>query len=183
MSIQLKRWTREQYDTMVAQGILGPESHVQLLDGEIIQMAPQRPLHSTAIRLVADALRGILPPGYHVREQAPLAAAEDSEPEPDVAVVRGAIRDYTSRHPTTAVLVVEVSDASLEFDRSRKQAVYARAAVPEYWILDLADRLEVCRDPDPGAGVYRRRQVLTPADEVTPTSFPAVRLPVSALLP
>jgi Uma2 family endonuclease len=112
---------------MVARGILGPESYVQLLDGEIIQMAPPRPLHSTAIRLVADA--------------------------------------------------------SLEFDRSRKQAVCARAAVPEYWILDLADRLEVCRDPDPGAGVYRRRQVLAPADEVTPTSFPAVRLPVSALLP
>ena len=184
VSVQLKRWTRAEYEAIVAQGILAPESHVQLLDGEIIQMTPQGALHRTAVTLVAEAVRAILPPGYHVQVQAPLAISDDGEPEPDVAVIQGAIRDFATRHPTTALLVVEVADTSLALDRGRKKAAYARARIPEYWILNLPDRsLEVHRDPEPGTGTYRAQKTLHPPDEISPVSFPTARILMSALLP
>ncbi len=83
---------------------------------------------------------------YTVRNQMPLALDENSEPEPDVAVVPGKARDYTQAHPTTAVLVVEVADATLRLDRKTKQAVYARNGIAEYWIVNLKDNsLEVYR--------------------------------------
>jgi len=184
MSVQLKRWTREEYEAMVAQGILTPESHVQLLDGEIIQMTPQGTLHRTGVILVAESLREILPPGYLFQVQAPLAISYDGEPEPDVAVIEGAIRDYATRHPTTAILVVEVADTSLDLDRGRKKAAYARAGISEYWILNLPDRnLEIHRDPEPSAGTYRSQTTLRAHDEISPVSFPEARIPVSSLLP
>jgi len=184
VGVQLKRWTREEYEAMVAQGILAPESHVQLLDGEIIQMTPQGALHRTAVTLVAEAVRGILPPGYHLQVQAPLAILDDGEPEPDVAVIQGAIRDYATRHPTTALLVVEVADTSLDLDRGRKKAAYARAGISEYWILNLPARsLEVNRDPEPGAETYRAQRTLHAGDEISPVSFPTTRILVTALLP
>jgi len=136
------------------------------------------------VTLVAEAVRGILPPGYHLQVQAPLAISDDGEPEPDVAVIQGAIRDYATRHPTTALLVVEVADTSLDLDRGRKKAAYVRAGIPEYWILNLPARnLEVYRDPEPGVETYRTQRTLRAGDEMSPVSFPIGRISVSALLP
>jgi Uma2 family endonuclease len=184
MNVQLKRWTREEYEAMVARGILAPESHVQLLDGEIIQMTSQGALHRTAVTLIAETLRTIVPSAHHVQVQARLAISYDGEPEPDVAVIRGGIRDYVTEHPATAALVIEVADTSLDLDRRRKKAAYARAGIPEYWILNLPDRrLEVHRDPEPNAGTYRTERTLRAGDEISPASFPTARILVSALLP
>jgi Uma2 family endonuclease len=124
-----------------------------------------------------------------VRLQLPLALDEHSEPEPDVAVVAGAIRDYLEAHPRMAALVVEVADSSLRLDRRFKAAIYARAGLPEYWIADLAQRaLEVHRDPGPPAEgaedpTYRSLEILRPPAVVTPLAAPAARIAVADLLP
>ena len=105
-------------------------------------------LHSTGTNLVTDCLRQAFDADFHVRVQNPLAADDYSEPEPDVVIVTGAIRDYRNAHPTSAVLIVETSNESLRHDRTVKQRPYARYGIPEYWILALPDaRLEIQSDP------------------------------------
>ena len=99
-------------------------------------MTPQGSRHATGVDLVADSLRHAFRTGFHVRMQLPLAIDDYSEPEPDVAVVKGQIRNYRDAHPTSSLLVVEVSDDSLRHDRTVKQRLYARCGIPEYWILD-----------------------------------------------
>ena len=140
MSVRAKQWTRKQYEAMVSQGVLGPKEHVQLIRGEIVEMTPQGAAHAAAVRAVEEVLRGHFGVGYDVRTQLPLALAADSEPEPDVAVVTGSFRDYREQHPRTALLVVEVADTTIEFDREAKRMMYAHAGVPEYWIVVLPDR-------------------------------------------
>ncbi len=153
-------WTRAEYEQLVGAGGLDPNSRVELVDGEILDMAPQASLHATGVRLAEDALRVAYGNQFDVRAQLPLAIDGCSEPEPDLAVVTGSPRDYRDAHPTTAVLIVEVADSSLQFDRTRKLALYARNGIPDYWILNLIDgMLEVHRDP--AGDSYRNRTVLT----------------------
>lgn len=187
MSVQLKRWTREEYDRLVALGALGPDDRVQLIEGEIVEMAPQGPGHFAAVYLVEQALRRIFSGEYMVRVQGPLALGEHSEPEPDVAVVAGGPRDYLGEHPTTALLVVEVSDSTLVFDQTRKAPIYAAAGIPEYWIVNLQDgSLEVLRDPVPADGgrpAYRTILRLGPAEHGAPLARPDYSVAVADLLP
>jgi len=120
--------------------------------------------------------------GHHVRVQAPLALHDDSKPEPDIAVVSGSFRDYRNAHPRTAVLVVEISDATLAFDREDKAQVYAQADIPEYWIVNLIERrLETFRDP--GGSGYRTHLVVPEDDALSPLAAPEARVEVSSLLP
>ena len=112
----------------------------------------------------------------------PLALDETSEPEPDIAVVVGVPRDYRDAHPTTAVLVVEVSDATLALDRQRKKTVYARRGIKEYWVLNLLEaRLEVYRDPK--GEDYQDVRSLTGSDKVSPLACPVATIAVADLLP
>nr|WP_272503655.1 Uma2 family endonuclease [Salinibacter ruber] len=143
------RWTREEYHDLAEAGFLGEDDPVELIEGEIIRMSPQNTPHAVAVRLVRRVLQRIFPGDkYLVDEQLPLALGPHSEPEPDVSVVEGQPRDFLDDHPSSAVLVVEVADASLQFDRTRKRTLYARHDLPEYWIVDLVDRqLEVHRRP------------------------------------
>ncbi|MBM3471226.1 MAG: Uma2 family endonuclease [Armatimonadetes bacterium] len=187
VSVQLKRWARKEYDRLVALGALGPDDRVQLIEGEIVEMAPQGPGHATAVTLLLDALRTAFPAGYVVRAQLPLAVGVFSEPEPDVAVVPGDPREYRDQHPTTAVLVAEVAGTTLEFDRTRKAQLYADAGIPEYWVLNLVDRtLEILRDPAPigeGRGEYRATLRLGVAEQVAPLARPDHTIAVADLLP
>jgi Uma2 family endonuclease len=121
----------------------------------------------------------------HVQVQAPLALGTDSEPEPDVAVISGSRRDY-AEHPQAALLVIEVADSSLRFDRQVKGPLYARAGIPEYWIVNLVDRtLEVYRQPEQrdDAWDYRLVQSLRPEESVAPVTLPTQALQVADLLP
>jgi Uma2 family endonuclease len=137
---------------MVGAGLLHEDERVQLIEGAILRMTPQLPPHALAIQLVADRLRDVFGAGHTVRVQVPLAISDDSEPEPDVAVVTGGARDYRDEHPSTATLVMEIADSSLMFDRHCKARIYARHGLPEYWILSLVDRsLEVYRQPSASA--------------------------------
>ena len=175
------RWSRAEYDRAIEAGVFGPDARLELIEGAILAMGPQGSRHFTGIELVVDALRTAFGDGYRVRIQGPLATGEDSEPEPDVAVVAGGARAYRDAHPTTALLVVEVSDTSLHTDRTVKQRLYARCGIPEYWILALPDRcLEVYRDP--GADGYR--SVIHRAGEsVAPLAHPDAAIAVASLLP
>jgi Uma2 family endonuclease len=178
----LHRWTREEYDRMLDAGVLSEQARLELVDGEIVEMTPQKSAHSTGTALVVDALRQCFSAGYHVRSQMPLAIDDRSEPEPDAAVVEGGIRDYADHHPRAAVLVVEVADSTLSFDRMSKAAVYARSGVPEYWILNLRERtLEAHRCPS--SSVYTERVTLTADQEVSPLAAPQQRIRVADLLP
>jgi Uma2 family endonuclease len=196
--ISPRRWSREEYDRMVGAGILHEDERVQLIEGEILQMTPQYRCHAAAVLLTTKALETAFGPAYSVQGQVPLAVSDDSEPEPDVAVVAGSIRGFLRDHPTTAVLIVEVADSSLMFDRRRKARLYARCGMPEYWIVNLADRcLEVHREPRPDAGTadgigrdahYADIRVLDEHAAITPLAAPGLAAPgttvrVADLLP
>lgn len=147
-------WTSEQYLTMPELGVLGPEEKLELIDGEILAMSPQKSLHTTGIERVADAIRGRFDEPHCIRRQSPLECSPIDLPEPDVAVVSGDRDDYEDQHPTSALLVVEVSDTTLRFDRGDKANLYASSGVADYWVCDLRRiRLIVHRNPiaDPEA--------------------------------
>jgi len=182
-------WTREEYYKMAEAGVFQPGERVELIGGRIVAMSPQNSPHFTAICLVEDALRMIFSAGYVVRVQGPLDLSPASQPEPDIAVVRGSVRDHAHAHPTTALLVVEVSESSLAFDRGEKASLYASASIPEYWVMNLLDRrLEVYRDPVPMTGQiygygYRSCTHHFAADTVVPLAAPQGAIKVVALLP
>lgn len=189
MELETHRWTRLEYERLVDAEILGPEHRVELLGGVMVCKEPQYSPHATGISLVQHALTTAFGDGWYVRVQMPLALDDDSEPEPDVAVVAGDVRDYRDTHPARAVLVVEVAQSRLGFDRDHKGSLYARARLDEFWIVNLPDRrLEVYRDPVPDAAAtfgWRYGSVLTLGSEqrVTPLAAPGAPISVAALLP
>lgn len=185
--IQTKRWTRHEYDRMAELGMFSAEDRLQLIEGDILTMTPQNSPHAATIGKTQRALERLFGPNVWVRVQMPLIIDPDSEPEPDLAVVPGAPADYRDEHPRTALLVVEVSDSTLPLDRDRKRALYARAGIPEYWIVNLVERcLEIYRDPIRSLDQAVRYQVsrkAAPTETVSPLSIPSVTIAVADLLP
>jgi Uma2 family endonuclease len=185
--LELKRWTRKEYDALIEHGIVTREDRVELIDGLLIVAEPQSAYHYTAIGLVVRALTRAFGDGWTVRSQGPLALDETSEPEPDVAVVRGDLLDYAGAHPSDPVLVVEVALSSLALDRRYKSSLYARAGRSEYWVLDLVTRtLEVRREPAPSPSApygwdYGSVQVLRPGETVRALAAPNVAIGVADL--
>ena len=176
------RWSRDVYDRAVEAGVFGPADRMELIEGELVMMAPHGSLHATAIRLVNRALTRVFGEDCIVQCQLPLAIADDSEPEPDVAVVEGEIVNYRDAHPSAALLVVEVADDSLRRDRTVKRRLYARNGIPEYWIVSLPDAcLEVYLRP--AGDDYRDVTVLRAGETVTPLAAPGAPIAVSGLLP
>ena len=188
-ALPMKRWKRIEYERLVDKGVFEPGDRVELIDGLLLVSEPQSSPHYTAIQLVERVLSRAFGEGWNVRTQAPIALDDASEPEPDVAVVRGGVRDFATAHPADPVLVVEVAASSLAFDREHKASLYARAGRPEYWIVNLIDRvLEVRRErvPEPAAPYgwdYALVDVLGPADRVSTLGAPAIQIPVIDLLP
>ena len=184
-----RRWTRAEYDRLIEVGILQPGDPVELLGGELMVAEPQGSRHYTSVGLVEDALRAAFGTGWVIRSQGPVALDDESEPEPDVAVVPGTRRDYSGEHPARPVLVVEVSDSSLSLDRERKGSLYARAGLDDYWIVNLVDRmLEIYREPVADRSViygwrYASRIVLGRDVSATPLAAPTASIVVRALLP
>ena len=142
-------WDVERYEEAIVRGVFTTEDPIELIDGELItHMAPQYSTHATAVQLASIASDRVFGDGYYIRQQVPLHLGSRSMPEPDVAVVRGRVRDFARAHPTSAELVVEVADSSLAIDRGRKLRLYAREGILEYWIVNLTeDCVEVCRQP------------------------------------
>ena len=150
------------YHESIAAGVFD-DSQVELLEGVLVEKVPKDPIHAAVNNIVADLVRPLCPASFVVRLQDPVTT-DDSEPEPDVTVVRGEQKDYLRRHPGRAetVLLVEVSTSTLVRDRGLKQRVYARAGCQLYWIVNTVDReIEVFSNPmsaRPRSG-YRERSV------------------------
>ncbi|MGQ0594319.1 MAG: Uma2 family endonuclease [Gammaproteobacteria bacterium] len=151
------RWTREQYERVVRLGGFDPDRRLELIDGEIVEMAPQNEPHAVALCLLHDALRRAYGDGHVIRIQSPLAVDAGSAPEPDVAIVPGRPRDFLTGHPGHAVLLVEIADTTLAYDRSTKRLLYARNGIPEYWLVNLVQGVvEVYSNPQ-GADYLEHR--------------------------
>jgi Uma2 family endonuclease len=188
-SVRMRRWSRREYERLVERSFFRPDERLELLDGLLLVKEPQSSAHMTAVRLVEEALRAAFGVGWDVRPQGPIALDRRSEPEPDVSVVHGSPRDYRDAHPSSPALVVEVALASLTLDRTRKCRAFARAGVPEYWIVNLVDQvLEVHREPGRLDDArrrwgYRSLQILAPDGAVSPLAAPGARVAVADLLP
>ena len=184
-----RRFTRAEYERLVELGVFQPDDAIELIGGELMVAEPQGAPHYTAIRKTAKALEAAFGPGWEVRTEGPIGLDEDSEPEPDIAVVPGEPDDYARAHPSRPVLTVEVAESSLRVDRHHKGSLYARAGLPDYWVLNLADRvLEVYREPvqdsaAPFGWRYSHSEALDASARVTPLAAPGSSIPVSRLLP
>jgi Uma2 family endonuclease len=189
MDLQERKWTRVEYERLADAEILGPDVRVELLAGALICKEPQYSPHATSIILVQRVLTEAFGPGWNVRSQMPVALDDESEPEPDVAVVSGDPRDYRDAHPARPVLVVEVALSRLGFDRDHKGSLYARARLADYWIVNLPDRrLEVYRGPVPDRAAafgwrYGTALALGPEERVAPLAAPEASVTVADLLP
>jgi Uma2 family endonuclease len=163
------RMSVERYHEMIEAGILTEDDPVELLEGWLVEKMPKNSPHRKANRRMRLILERLAPAGWFVDAQEPITTA-DSEPEPDLAVIRGDPKAYSNHPgPQDLALVVEVLDATLQRDRTTKQRIYARARVPVYWIVNLVDgRIEVYTDPTGPAEKpsYRQRNHYGPADEV-----------------
>jgi Uma2 family endonuclease len=183
-----RRWSRIEYDRLIDLGVFQPGDPIELIGGELLVAEPQGAPHYTSIRKTARALERAFGPSWDVRIQGPIGLDDESEPEPDVAVVPGDPEDYRTSHPTRAALVVEVSESSLPFDRGRKGSVYARAGILDYWIVNLVDRvLEVYREPIADAAApfgarYSRREDFDTSGQVSPLSASHAGIEVRDLL-
>jgi Uma2 family endonuclease len=179
-------WTCDLFHAVCDTGILEGRN-VILVNGELLEMPPPKPPHNTGLTLADEVLRAVFRPGYVVRNQMALDLAQDIDPVPDLAFVPGAARDYANRQPSTAALVVEVADSTLDYDTTTKAELYATAGIPDYWVLDVVGRqLLVFRNPAPipdGGGTYRDKQTLGPDDTVSPLAVPAAAVKVADLLP
>jgi Uma2 family endonuclease len=156
----------EKYHEMVRAGLLTTDDRCELIDGLLVAKAKQTPRHAATSCHLADDLYHRLPAGIRARTRCPITLAR-SEPEPDLAVVRGDRRAFADRHPGPAdtLLVVEVSDVELAFDRTVKGRIYAEAGIPEYWVVNIEERIvEVYTSPNPAA---------TPAEYTARTDYPS----------
>lgn len=187
VDLPLARITASEFDQMIDAGVFA-NRRVELIEGRIVEMTPQGEPHWVACHLTQKRLERAFGNGFVVRAAGSLRLADHSQPEPDLLVLAGDPRDrLTQGRPTTGLLVVEVSATSLRTDRTVMARLYASAAIPEYWIVNLIDRqIEVHRDPDPAGNphpTYRNRTVHSPGHPITPLAAPTASIDPADILP
>lgn len=185
--VRQRRWSKEEYYRLAELGFfLG--QRVELIEGKLMVLSPQLPPHASGVLQALTILQTIFTSGCHVCPQLPIDLGQTTEPEPDLAVVAGTLQQYLQAHPTTALLIVEVADTSLSYDRGRKGSLYARASIADYWIVNLVDnQVEVYRDPEPDPNEpfgfrYNSRNVLTRGSTINPVARPHESVAVADLL-
>lgn len=177
-----KLWTVDDYHRMVEARILTQSDRVELLEGQIIEMNPQLPPHAATTQRAFRYLDRLLEPTAYVRMQLPVTLKPKSEPEPDIAVVRIDSNEYGDRHPVPndIFLIIEVADSTLLGDRQQKALIYAKADIPDYWILDVNTRqVYVFREPTPGG--YQQETILAANTVLAPVAFPHITIPLNQL--
>lgn len=183
-----RRFSKSEYHLMADAGLFRGQ-RVELIEGRIMVLSPQHAPHWSGVERVRRRLEQVFGQGFQVRMQGPIDLGQASEPEPDIAVVAGAFEDFIEKHPTTAALIVEVSDSTVSYDRRRKGSLYARGNIADYWIVNLPrNRLEVYRNPIVDTTRryghrYSLRQDLHARDTVTPLALPGVGIAVADVLP
>jgi len=174
-----RRLRRAEYDRMAQLGFFRHE-RVELIRGTVVAMSPIGPPHSSVVDRLTRLLVRALDPRALVRIQQPFLACDESEPEPDVAVVPDGV--YADAHPDRAFLIIEVAESSLDYDRETKGPVYASSGVDEYWIVDVAARaIEVYSHPVNGR--YRNLHTIDNDGSVAIAAFPDVTVEVPTLFP
>ncbi|MCZ2343546.1 MAG: Uma2 family endonuclease [Bacteroidales bacterium] len=181
------RWTVDQFHYL---GDLGcfEGRQAMLIDGVILEEGPMNPPHRIALELTVESLRTVFGSGWRVCVQLPMVFGQTTDPMPDIALVKGSPRDSVS-HPTTAALIVEVSDTSLRYDTSEKMSLYAAAGIADYWVVDVVGRrLLVHREPQPNPAApfgysYSSVMILEPSDGICPLATPSAHILVRDLLP
>jgi Uma2 family endonuclease len=176
--------TVDEYERLAEASVLD-DDRVELIDGYLVRKMPKKPPHTWTVDAIQEVLKAMLP-GWWCRKEEPVRIPDFDEPEPDVAVVRGSRDDYRGRIPVPrdVAILVEASDSTLDRDRSEKRAVYARARIPVYWIINLVDRqVEVYSRP--GARGYRTSQIYKAGQDipVVIAGSEVGRIPVASILP
>ena len=185
MSVQVAKhsFTVAQYERMGEAGILSENDRVELIEGEIVEMSPIGERHAACVDALSEMLREKLQRSVTIRAQNPVRLGEYSEPQPDVAILKRREDFYRNAHPTPAdvLLLIEVSDATLEYDRQIKVPLYARAGVPEVWIVNLADeRIETYAGF--AGGAYQTTASAARGEEVQARGVASLRLSVAEVL-
>jgi Uma2 family endonuclease len=182
--VKRRRFTVDEYYRMAEAGILKVGEHVELIEGDVVTMCPIGSWHASGVDRLNYGFSTRLAGRALVRVQSPIRLSDNSEPEPDIALLR--LRDdfYATAHPFPAdvLLVVQVADTSLRFDRDTKISLYAASGIPEVWLVDLeASQVTVYRDPH--AGGYRSVRVHEREASIAPTAFPDIVVPCAEILP
>jgi Uma2 family endonuclease len=186
--VRVRRWTKEEYYRLGEQGFFQGQ-RVELIEGRLMVMSPLSVPNANAVELITYTLTPLFRPAFRVRIRLPFAMSATTEPEPDFLIQAVAGLQNPHLHPTTADLLVEVSDSSLSYDRKRKGSLYARAGVADYWIVNLVARqLEVYRDPIPDAAQpfgwkYATRTDLKAPATISPLILPGQSIAVADLVP
>jgi Uma2 family endonuclease len=178
-----RHFTVHDYHRMAEAGILHEDDRVELIEGEIVEMAPIGSRHHACVMRLDELLRRSEGQGYIVSVQGPIRLDEDAEPQPDLALLRRRKNFYAAGHPTPedVLLVMEVSDTSRSYDRNVKLPLYARAGIPEVWIVDLVEDV-IERHTDPAQEGYRRLERARRGETLQSEALPALVLPVDAVL-
>jgi Uma2 family endonuclease len=176
----LAKWSVDDYHLMIDSGVLNNRS-VELLEGEIIEMSPEGPLHRFTNDAVAEYLRELLRGQAKVFEAHPITLT-NSEPEPDIAVVRLPNSNYLTRHPYSEDIywIVEISNTTLEEDLDRKKRIYANASINEYWVIDLKTT-EIIIFREPSGNDYKTKFTID-RGTITPIAFPDLQIEVARIL-
>ncbi|MCC3408059.1 MAG: Uma2 family endonuclease [Microcoleus sp. PH2017_10_PVI_O_A] len=188
-AVTAKRFSIAEYDRLAELGFFESDNRFELIRGEIIKMAAKGRIHSVCNTLLVEELIILLARRARVRVQEPIILSDDSEPEPDVVIAQNRSDNYVSSHPLAAdiLLVIEVSDSTLKYDRRTKLSLYAESGISDYWIFNLVDtQLEMNSEPyqkQTGDFDYRAKGVVSPNEVVVIPGFPELSLDLSAVFP
>jgi len=189
LTAQPKRFTVQEYHRLVELGFLSEDDHIELIRGKLIQRAAKGTAHETCIRRLLRQLPLLLQNRATLQCQAPISLSFDGEPEPDFAIVHNRPNDYATEHPTPedTLLVIEVADSSLNYDREVKLPLYAEAKIRDYWLFNLPDRyLEAYSEPDEvvsGQFGYLNRRIVPTNGVIALPPFPEQVLDLTSIFP
>jgi Uma2 family endonuclease len=184
VNTQIRQLTSTEYYGMMQSGIIREGERVELILGQIFTMAAKGTRHTVSTTRLITELPMLIQRRAIVRCQDPITLPNNSEPEPDIVIARLRSDDYVNSHPSPAdiILVIEVADSSLKFDRDVKVPLYAAAGISEYWIVNLIDdRLEIYRQPE--GDIYTSIEIVTPPRSINLPQFAEIVVNTSDLFP
>ena len=184
-----KKFTIDEYHELVDIGFFTENDRIELIRGEIMEMAPKKTPHSVCNSILFGELYKLLESKANIRGQEPITLPSNSEPEPDVVIAKKKDDNYLAAHPTVEdiILVIEISDSTLKYDRETKLPLYAESGINNYWIINLVDRnLEIYTNPfssDKDKFGYRNKSIILPNEEIDIPGFTDIHLKLNAVFP
>ena len=184
LNLPVRRFTVAEYYAMAEAGILTEDDRVELLDGVIVEMAPVGSRHVGCVNLYTRWLSQLVGDRAILQVQGSIHLDDDTEPQPDLALLRNRPDFYSSSHaePSDVLLLIQIADSSVGYDRHEKLPRYAQAGIPEVWITVLSERI-IEDHSEPVDGVYTRNLIYVPGDTISPGALPDIELAVSDILP